>query len=163
MTPLQASVQITQDGSSLADAIRWRILLLLQNLDVPTLCAEAGIDYDRFKELLAEPQPGAELAAHVARFARVPIAEVIYGNSSQARADGDLTVLTVTSNGDLMQQLAGRLQSLEGRIERALLALMEVETRMSAAGLTPSDLVPPELISLYAPLTADYGQGGAGR
>lgn len=161
MTRAHASAPIVHDGSCHADAIRWRVLRLLQNLDVPALCDEAGIDPHRLKELLADPRPSAELVAWVARFAGIPVAEVIFGPSAEAGADAQLSVLTATPSTDLMLLLAGRLQTLEARIERAMLALLEVETRMSAAGLKPSDLIPPELIPLYAAFSSERGPAGA--
>lgn len=163
MTAAPASVQLTHDGSSLADAIRWRVLLLLQDVDVPVMCESAGIDPRRLKDLLAEPRPSAELVALVARFARVPVAEVMFGHSDESTADSRLASLTAATHTDLLQHFAGRLSTLEGRIERALLALMEVEARLSAAGLTPSDLIPPDLIPLYAPLTAERATSGGSR
>ncbi len=163
MTAAPASVQLAQIGPSLADAIRWRVLLLLQDADVPALCDQAGIDARRLKELLAEARLSAELVALVAQFARVPVAEVMFGHSDESMADSRLATLTAATNTDLLEHLAGRLQTLEARIERALLALMEVEARLSAAGLTPSDLIPPDLIPLYAAITSMPGQVGTGR
>jgi hypothetical protein len=155
VTGATASLMLDRNRAGPADAIRWRVLALVRDLDIPALCEEAGLDPQRFSELAVEPHPSAELVGWVARFAGVPVGEVIYGPSSEAGADGVLAALGAASTGDLLEHLAGRLARIDERIERAMLALMELETRLSAAGLAPSDLIPAELIPMYAPLTCD--------
>ncbi len=151
MMPAPVSTPAAGADACDADAIRWRLLRYMQQLDVAAACREAGIDPRRLKDLLADERPSAELAALVARAARVPVAEIIFGPEAR-RIDGHIAVGAASPEpaADLLRQLAQRLEALQSRVERALLALAEVETKLSAAGVAPSELVPEELKPLYA-------------